>query len=378
MKSKKLIALLLTAALMSCIVLAGCGSSGSSDTTASSAPAASSDAAPAASEDKPVTLRFAIYLASGSRYETLVVDPFIKAVEERSNGSIKFEVHPGATLCAADQVLDAVKDGLCDIGWLYTGNYTGALPLTFMFEYPTYFASAKASSYALRDYLNELQPAELDGTHLLMAFTSGEGILINNQKDIKSPDDLKGLEIRVNGVMAETISAFGGTPVAMVASEAYEAIRSGIVDGYMATPDSVNNFKLYEVTNHATRVHFCNTSHLTLMNQASYDKLSDNQKKILDECAAAGAGRFEELVKNEWRVETCFEGDRYYNLRRWAKSVDDVNVAIHGAKISAEGEYQLDNVVETLKFPSLWAPIPYTDIRRCANLVQNEGWETWR
>lgn len=99
---------------------------------------------------------------------------------------------------------------------------------------------------------------------------------------------------------------------------------------------------------------------------------------FLDECAAAGAGRFEELVKNEWRVETCFEGDRYYNLRRWAKSVDDVNVAIHGAKISAEGEYQLDNVVETLKFPSLWAPIPYTDIRRCANLVQNEGWETWR
>ncbi len=77
-------------------------------------------------------------------------------------------------------------------------------------------------------------------------------------------------------------------------------------------------------------------------------------------------------------METCFEGDRWYNLRRWAKSVDDVNVAIHGAKISAEGEYQLDNVVETLKFPSLWAPIPYTDIRRCSNLVQNEGWETWR
>lgn len=99
---------------------------------------------------------------------------------------------------------------------------------------------------------------------------------------------------------------------------------------------------------------------------------------FLDECAAAGVGRFEELVKNEWRVETCFEGDRWYNLRRWAKSVDDVNVAIHGAKISAEGEYQLDNVVETLKFPSLWAPIPYTDIRRCSNLVQNEGWETWR
>ena len=247
------------------------------------APCASA-AAPA--EDKPVTLKYAIYLASGSRYETMVVNPFIQKVEERSNGSIKFDVYPGATLCAADAVLVAVKDGLADIGWLYTGNYTGALPMTFMLEYPTYFASARAASYALRDYLAELQPAELDGTHLLMAFCSGEGILINNQRDIKTPEDVKGLEIRVNGIMAETISAFGGTPVAMIAAEAYEAIRSGIVDGYMATPDSVQNFKLFEVTNHATRVHFCNTTHLTLMNGDAYNKLSDNQKKILDECAA--------------------------------------------------------------------------------------------
>lgn len=279
MKSKKFVAFLLTAATIICLALTGCNSSTPSATS-------STPTNPTTTEDTPVTLKFAIYLAAGSRYETSVVEPFVKAVEERSNGSIKFEIYPGATLCAADQVLDSVKDGLCDIGWLYTGNYTGALPMTFLLEYPYYFASAKAASYTLRDYLAELQPAELNGTHLLMAFCSGEGILINNQRDIKAPSDLVGLEIRVNGIMADTISAFGGTPVAMVASEAYEAIRSGIVDGYMATPDSVGQFKLYEVTNHATRVHFCNTTHLTLMNQSVYDKLSDNQKKILDECAA--------------------------------------------------------------------------------------------
>lgn len=282
MKNRKTIALLLAITMVACLCLSGCGSPASSDTATAVPSANTTDAA---SEDKPVTLKFAIYLASGSRYETSVVEPFVKAVEEKSNGSIKFELYTGATLCAPDATLDAVKDGLADIGWLYTGNYTGALPLTFMMEYPTYFASAKAASYTLRDYLNELQPAELDGTHLLMAFCSGEGILINNKHEIRTPDDVKGLEIRVNGIMGDVISAFGGTPVAMVASEAYEAIRSGVVDGYMATPDSVNNFKLFEVTNYATRVHFCNTSHLTLMNEAVYDKLSDNQKKILDECA---------------------------------------------------------------------------------------------
>lgn len=99
----------------------------------------------------------------------------------------------------------------------------------------------------------------------------------------------------------------------------------------------------------------------------------------LDECAAE-ARTFEGLVKNEWRVETCFEGDRYYNLRRWATDVSEINKPIHMAKISNQSgliSYEYP-VVETLKYPSLWAPIPYTEIRKCPKLLQNQGWETWK
>ena len=99
----------------------------------------------------------------------------------------------------------------------------------------------------------------------------------------------------------------------------------------------------------------------------------------LDECAAE-ATTFEGLVKNEWRVETCFEGDRYYNLRRWATDVSEINKPIHMAKNSNQSgliSYEYP-VVETLKYPSLWAPIPYTEIRKCPKLLQNQGWETWK
>ena len=99
----------------------------------------------------------------------------------------------------------------------------------------------------------------------------------------------------------------------------------------------------------------------------------------LDECAAE-ATTFEGLVKNEWRVETCFEGDRYYNLRRWATDVSEINKPIHMAKISNQSgliSYEYP-VVEILKYPSLWAPIPYTEIRKCPKLLQNQGWETWK
>ena len=99
----------------------------------------------------------------------------------------------------------------------------------------------------------------------------------------------------------------------------------------------------------------------------------------LDECAAE-ATTFEGLVKNEWRVETCFEGDRYYNLRRWATDVSEINKPIHMAKISNQSgliSYEYP-VVETVKYPSRWAPIPYNQISKCPKILQNQGWETWK
>lgn len=99
----------------------------------------------------------------------------------------------------------------------------------------------------------------------------------------------------------------------------------------------------------------------------------------LEECAADPAA-FEALVKNEWYVVTCFEGERWYNLRRWATSASELGMDIHGVKISGEkGNYTYEYpLIETLTFASQWNPLPYTEIRRCPNLLQNEGWEGWK
>ena len=86
---------------------------------------------------------------------------------------------------------------------------------------------------------------------------------------------------------------------------------------------------------------------------------------------------FEALVRNEWRIETCFEGWRFINLRRWGATTAELNVPVHGIQISADGTIT-HPVVETRNFPSEWMPIPYYDMRRCGNLVQNAGWESWK
>lgn len=101
----------------------------------------------------------------------------------------------------------------------------------------------------------------------------------------------------------------------------------------------------------------------------------------LVEVAAAGEGAFDQLVKNERRIETCFEGIRFYDLRRWTTDLDELNKAVHGAAIIKNTDntytYDLNHEVEGRSFTSAYLPIPYQEILRMSNLVQNEGWDGW-
>jgi hypothetical protein len=95
---------------------------------------------------------------------------------------------------------------------------------------------------------------------------------------------------------------------------------------------------------------------------------------------------FDALVKNERRIETCFEGMRFYDLRRWttdANWTSVLNAPVHGAYITQVAgtpvsyTYNLNYLVETREFPSPYNPIPYSEILRMNKLIQNEGWLSW-
>jgi hypothetical protein len=101
----------------------------------------------------------------------------------------------------------------------------------------------------------------------------------------------------------------------------------------------------------------------------------------LDEVAAAGEVPFDELIKNERRIETCFEGMRFYDLRRWSTTLTDLSKPVHGVKITKNPDdsfsYDLNYEVENRVYKSAYIPIPYDEMLRMSKLVQNEGWDTW-
>jgi hypothetical protein len=102
----------------------------------------------------------------------------------------------------------------------------------------------------------------------------------------------------------------------------------------------------------------------------------------LDEVSAAGEASFDQFIKNERRIETCFEGFRFYDLRRWGTPLAELNKPVHGAQIikNTDGSftYDLNVEVEDRQFPSHFLPIPYDEMLRMDKLVQNEGWDAWK
>ena len=89
-----------------------------------------------------------------------------------------------------------------------------------------------------------------------------------------------------------------------------------------------------------------------------------------------GLGQVEmtELIRNERRIEMCFEKQRFWDLRRW-NMTSEMNNPVHGVEVSADGNaynyIQVEN--RTYADYQIYGPIPYNETLKY-EIVQNQGW----
>ena len=95
----------------------------------------------------------------------------------------------------------------------------------------------------------------------------------------------------------------------------------------------------------------------------------------LDECAQSKE-KMRELIRNERRLELCFENHRFYDLRRWQVDLNKLNETVKGAEISAPnaGFKTIDVEQRNYKQHQFFGPIPYSEILKYDALQQNSGW----
>lgn len=87
---------------------------------------------------------------------------------------------------------------------------------------------------------------------------------------------------------------------------------------------------------------------------------------------------FRDLVRNERRIELCFEGSRFNDLRRW-NDLTDYQAPVNGVSISQSGtasySYAYGKVEDRdYKDYMIYGPVPYDQTLISDSLVQNKGW----
>jgi hypothetical protein len=89
--------------------------------------------------------------------------------------------------------------------------------------------------------------------------------------------------------------------------------------------------------------------------------------------------KMRELIRNERRLELCFENFRFWDLRRWKVSLDKLNETARGMQITenADGSLKYTPIdVESRKYEDYmyYGPVPYEETQKWSNLQQNAGW----
>jgi TRAP-type C4-dicarboxylate transport system substrate-binding protein len=213
----------------------------------------------------------------------------------KSGNKVRCNVLPRA-VAAPPATFDAVRNGLADISYTVHGYTPGRFTLTQMVEVPFLGDSAEATSVAFQRLYNKYPQFadEHKGVKVLAVFTHGPGIVLNTKRPVTKIDDLAGLKWRIGGGMINDVTkALGMNVTLKPAPESYELLSTGVMDGTLFPAESVEGFKIDKVIRHATRFPggLYNTSFVFMMNQAKYDSLPADVKKIVDEMSGEVAAR---------------------------------------------------------------------------------------
>jgi TRAP-type C4-dicarboxylate transport system substrate-binding protein len=244
-------------------------------------------AAPAAAQ---TVLKLHHLLPPKAPAHTQMLAPWAQDIEKAAGGKIKIELYPAMALGGKPpELINQVRDGVVDIVWTVNGYTPNLFPRSEVFELPfIHTNNAVATNLAMRDMFNNGAIAEdfKDVKVMFLHVHAGQGIQMA-EKEVRTPDDLKGLKMRIpTRTGAWIIEALGAAPAAMPVPALPQALSKKVVDGALIPWEIIPPLKLQDVTKvqveGPNRVRFGTTTFQVSMNKNTWAKLPPDVQRAFD------------------------------------------------------------------------------------------------
>ena len=174
-------------------------------------------------------------------------------VREKTDGRINVKVYNGQALTGGDQSREftALRQGIIDMAYAAPLNWVPQIRQMNIFAMPFLFPSTAAADRALDGALGDelFKIVRSQGVEPLAWGENGYREISNSKRDVLSPNDLKGLKIRVIGssLLLDMFAELGANATTMSWADAQPALSTGAIDGQENALVTFNVSKLQQV-----------------------------------------------------------------------------------------------------------------------------------
>jgi len=226
-----------------------------------------------------------------------------------SGGTLKIKIFPDGQLGSEREVVE-----LLQIGSIAITKVSAAVMANFSPDYevlgvPYLFRDKKHLFDVLEgDVGKEMMEGSSDFLLKGLCFyDAGSRSFYTKTKPVRSPEDLKGLKIRVmnHQMSIDMVNNFGGSATPMAYGELYTALQQGVVDGAENNPPSFVSSNHYEVCKYYTIDEHSSIPDVMVISTKFWNTLSKQEQDWVDQAAKASVV----AQKQYWAesVKECFE-----------------------------------------------------------------------
>lgn len=295
MKTKKTVAMLLALVMM--LALCACGQAAAPAAPAAEAPAAEAPAAEAPAAEAPAadapkvgaTVLKCAFNQTATNPEAQTLYKLSDDLYDATEGRYSIEVYPDAQLGDQAQTLEQCTAGALDMTLVANAIVeTYASDFAILGTPYVYDSIEHQEKVFVSGKLADLYATtEQYGFTVLSNYSLGARNLYTRDKAVTTPEELKGMKIRVMGseTCINMMNAMGGVGVEMPQGDVYSAIQTGTLDG------AENNIITYtDLVQYEVAPYYNYTGHLMIpdelcINSAVLAKMSEADQAALKKCA---------------------------------------------------------------------------------------------
>jgi len=245
---------------------------------------------PVIASPRLVSLAFNSQLQSPQQFGS---DEFREKLLALAGKRIVVDQRGSGALGSENAILAATRTGAVDMAVISGGVVSSVVPELGVFDIPFLFRDAAHAKVVAQGPVGAAIAAKFadKGLTLLALGKQGFRNISNSKRPIRTPDDLKGLKIRLipNEMYLMSFKALGAEVVPMEFPLVYAAMKDGRLDGQENPVPTIANSRFYEVQKYLTLSGHFFAPIAFIANRAMFEQLDPSDQAALTAAAMAGA-----------------------------------------------------------------------------------------